>query len=442
MFRRVLVALAVSGLVGCAGGGEASPDGGPGSITRADGSTVTLPPEQGCPAGQHTTIRGRITFPNGTLPVAGALVYVAYGAAEPTHSGQCGECIDASGLAAHATTGIDGTFELVGVPAGAQMLVVEKGKFRRATPITVAQCTANTPPDQSLRLPASTAEGRIPHIAVVTGDYDRMEVVLGKLGLAQGSFEVIDDSGGGGGAALFGDMARLSTYDIVFVNCGSDIGTSVDNTEAPLWANARAFVQGGGRLYVTDLSYNLIEQTFAERIDFAGSSGDGLTATAESPQVAGVGQGISGEASVMDPSLGAWLMAAGATTNPASIHVTNNSPDFAVMDRIDGMRAKAWVEGTVESGDGYEDWGGDDYDDWEDEPAGAPAPAGGSTARRPLTVTFEHGCGRALYTSYHTVEDSWDDLGGMTSPALNGQEMILAYLVLEIGACIQEPTLF
>jgi hypothetical protein len=54
---------------------------------------------------------------------------------------------------------------------------------------------------------------------------------------------------------------------------------------------------------------------------------------------------------------------------------------------------------------------------------------------RPLTITFEAGCGRALFTSYHTVEEE-------ASRDWTAQEQILAYLVLEIGVCITEPQIF
>jgi hypothetical protein len=40
-----------------------------------------------------------------------------------------------------------------------------------------------------------------------------------------------------------------------------------------------------------------------------------------------------------------------------------------------------------------------------------------------------------LFTSYHTLESD----GGS---ALSAQEQALAYLILEIGNCVEEPALF
>ena len=55
----------------------------------------------------------------------------------------------------------------------------------------------------------------------------------------------------------------------------------------------------------------------------------------------------------------------------------------------------------------------------------------------PLTLTFEAGCGRVLFTSYHTHQHE----GEAPSRWLNAQEMILGYLAFEIGTCVEDPIL-
>lgn len=67
---------------------------------------------------------------------------------------------------------------------------------------------------------------------------------------------------------------------------------------------------------------------------------------------------------------------------------------------------KVWIEGP-----GTETWG-------------VPPPE----SKSPLTITGEYGCGRILFTAYHTVES-----GGYVG--LTPQELILMYLILEIGVC-------
>ena len=54
--------------------------------------------------------------------------------------------------------------------------------------------------------------------------------------------------------------------------------------------------------------------------------------------------------------------------------------------------------------------------------------------RRPFTVTFEPtGCGRVLYSAYHTTD--FPHLG------LVPQERVLLYLIMEIGVCTMDPIL-
>jgi hypothetical protein len=54
------------------------------------------------------------------------------------------------------------------------------------------------------------------------------------------------------------------------------------------------------------------------------------------------------------------------------------------------------------------------------------------TPKRPLTVTHEPvGCGRVLFSTYHTTDD--------THVGLVPQERVLLYLIMEIGVCTEGP---
>ena len=54
--------------------------------------------------------------------------------------------------------------------------------------------------------------------------------------------------------------------------------------------------------------------------------------------------------------------------------------------------------------------------------------------KRPLTVTYEPvGCGRVLFSTYHTTHE--------THVGLVRQERILLYLIMEIGVCKEGPIL-
>jgi hypothetical protein len=49
----------------------------------------------------------------------------------------------------------------------------------------------------------------------------------------------------------------------------------------------------------------------------------------------------------------------------------------------------------------------------------------------PATVSFENGCGRVLFSTYHTE--------GNGNAALLAQEKALLYLLLEVGVCVGQP---
>jgi hypothetical protein len=120
------------------------------------------------------------------------------------------------------------------------------------------------------------------HIAVVTGDYDRVQDVLGSIGINQNDVDLyqssffdsswVDD--------LLMDYAVLSQYDIIFLNCGlSDVdfvSRLFGNPTAV--ANLRQFVQQGGSVYASDWAYYVVEKTWPDFVDFAGDDSRGDSA--------------------------------------------------------------------------------------------------------------------------------------------------------------------
>ncbi len=404
-----------------AGGGGGTDSGFPPGVDAG-----TPPPPPTCPGGGTTSLSGTVTFPNGRLPVPGANVYIPIG--DPSsvpHVGACGSCVDMSSVVAATQTDIAGHFVLSGVPAGDENLVVEKGLFRRVTNVHVNSCTDNTPPPDATRLPSDASQGNVPRIAVITGDYDHMEDVLAKLGLAPDAFQIVPgtsdavDSGTEAASALLADPVRLSNYDIIFVDCGAAVAepTYYPALNNPAYANnLRTFVQNGGRLYVTDESYDLIEDTYPSAIDFQAGS-NGLSSTPQPADAAEVGAGTNPvNATVQDDTLASWLMQNGTLDGSGQLATQGWLDGWAVIRAVDTSHVKVWMSGNVSF---YPDTSG----------YGSP-----SSAERPLTVTFGVGCGRVLFSSYHTVEG-----GPGGGGALTGQEQALAYMVLEIGACVQDP---
>ncbi len=105
----------------------------------------------------------------------------------------------------------------------------------------------------------------------------------------------------------------------------------------------------------------------------------------------------------VDPGLAAWLAAQGQTLDTVkdawtSIEGVHATPDQDPAGMPVMETPKVWVHAD-----------GD-----------------------PATTSFKHGCGRVLYTTYHTQPTS------ESNAPLEPQALSLLYLILEIGVCVDE----
>jgi len=182
-------------------------------------------------------------------------------------------------------------------------------------------------------------------------------------------------------------------------------------------------VLSGGRLYVTDRSYDYIEQipAFSPLIDFGpGASG----AAPETPDDAYVGDdGITTEALVLDQGLAEWLRAVEAVTGDelisadGRVHIDHFLIGWSMQYAVAALDyVKVWLQGYV-TGDGL-------------------------SGDLPLTTTFDYQqCGRVLYSSYHTAgreETTFDGFPSYCSlgDRLTPQERVLEYLIMHVADCI------
>lgn len=369
------VALVAAGLVGCA----------------AEGGPVD-------PGGDEVgSIQGTVYAPNGETPVAGARVWVPAAGA-----------LARQGTVAETTTDALGRFTLQNLPAGTVNVNVAKGSWATTFTATVMANQVTNVPAAETTMPA-TGEGAL-RIAVFQGAFDHMEDVLAKLGFGEvdewgvlvPGTETFDLYSYDELASIFADLAQMQQYDLIFLDCGAD--------EDPLWndlaatvANVRAYVEGGGRLYATDLTYDYVEQAFPAAIDFVGSDGTPADEPEELSEAELGIPDIEADATVLDSNLRGWLAGRGALQGDSTVHITGFASGWAVINAV-GPGTKSWIEGSVTYG-------------WPAE-----------TEVRPLTVTFEAGDGLVLYTSYHTAEG----YEGTTPTELLPQEQVLAYLAFEL----------
>jgi hypothetical protein len=397
---------------GGAGAGTATGTGGAGTggvlgtgggVTLADGGAKP-------PAKAH--LIGKVTAPEGTIPIAGALVYLTQKTPDPIPGHAfCDHCVELTSATPYVLTQPDGSFDLPTPYLGASSLVVQKGQFRRIRPVDV-KAGDNAVPGDATRFPSKTddaAGDHIPKMAVVQGAWDAVEVTLAKLGLGTlkkgflgrpeidtASFDVL---AGQAAQSVLGNAGALGQYNIVFLPCTGDSNSEPlcndfwQAADAGVKKNLEDFVGSGGKLYVTDWSYEYVRQPFPGYLSWVGETPDiGSACTLNE---------WNGAATMKDPGLEAWMQAQGLLPFDAEKNYL----------QIEGVHP---VQGQDANGD----------------PATITPKVWVEASGRPATVSFEQKCGRVMYSTYHTEADQ----GSFTN--LLPQEKALMYILLEVGVCV------
>ena len=360
----------------------------------------------GSPLAPVGHLRGTVLAPNGKMPIAGAVLYLTATKPEPAPEKVfCDACVHLSASTPYALSDNKGAFDLLPTTLGKQYLVLQKGGFRRVREINVVKG------DAMLAAPLTTLPTRtyldvgdeVPRMTVVHGQYDEIEASLHKLGIDPAAIEIVESALIGKAATAFlTDKAKVDARHIVFLPCG-DFTQPPPNTDLSsdptIQENLRSFVDAGGRLYVTDWHYDFIANTFPGYISWNGGGSapcSGCDRTA-----------YDASAELDDPALAAWMTA-------------QSLPTFTLQRNYTTIASVNPVETT--------------------DSTGAPATvtphvwvsgAKGGAKKQPATVSFEHGCGRVLFSSYHTEPFSNE---------LTPQERALLGVLLEASVCNDSPT--
>ncbi|MFH1434842.1 MAG: hypothetical protein ABIJ56_03905 [Pseudomonadota bacterium] len=364
------------------------------------------------------------------FPVSGALIYMTKEEPTPIPEGAyCHICVTLDETVPQTFSAANGSFRIDNIPQGSWIMVVRKGEFMKISLIDVVGDTVTAVDPLNTTFPRYHAPPNdyTPKMAVALGSYDVMEDIVTKMGLCPMTAEYkwdetpcdhIDmfDNGGGGFGSDFTPFANLlrsfewmMEYHVIFVPCS---GSSTDSAlrDPVVLDNIRRYVEEGGKWYIADWSYDFVEQAFADFLDFEGNDTSIGAADTASNSFDSLGRAA-------DPDLRDWLMAIG---DPAdSINFEENWDCILTLGNVPGVDGDGnpititpytWAEGPVDS---FRDC---------------------MSGNAPLTLTFPYGCGKVLYTSYHTV----GEMGGTGRPNLLTQEKILFYLILEIGLCTDE----
>ena len=393
--------------------------------------------------------------PGEEIPIAGARISLVRERPAPIPTTvYCERCLDTTGA---ALSDAHGRFEVGTLETGDFWLVIEKGQFRLEQPVTLT-AGSRALGDVATTLPSEldVAGGKtIPRIAVAAGNYDSIQDILGKMGLGTvgtdggltstgGELDLYRNGGTDLGMAmgtltqLVGDLERLRQYHIVFIGCASTANTAALRDPQVL-RNLRNYVALGGKLYVTDWSGEWMDNVFPSPVTLGASTTGGRTDTPASaydaatdtwdPTQFGDADGDfyavpDGEA--IDPELRDWLDGQIGPRDDAGGDVGPIDPTaFRVFDNWN------WIASTSPIQVGFDPQGQPVFDEPHAWVVGSGAPGAGP-GKRALTVTFHPpGCGRVLFSTYHTAPG--------THRGLLPQERVLLFLILELGVCNTNP---
>lgn len=393
-----------------------------------------------CPAGAETTVSGVVLAPNGTLPLAGATVYVANGAAPDLHLGASCEACSAflpERPIAIATSGADGKFVLRGVPIGTDIpVVIQIGKWRRKVTVPkVEPCVDHPLPSEGTRLPKNRTEGDMPRIALTTGACDDVGCLLPKLGIDPGEIGVSSDGdakrihvyrgamlpadaprGAAPSSTLWSSEASLSAYDMLLLSC--ECGERLENKGAAANEAMTRYLDGGGRIFTTDYMYTWYRDTpsieLRRAISVLGGGHDG----GHPVMVKG---GDLGGRPLLD-----WLQA----TSSASPALTEGQIElesvFDNLGSVDSSRARVWASSS--------------------RPSAPSSPNGPRivSVDFPIAQKPANRCGRAVHIDAHVNQPADGDRVGPDYPAscattMNAGEATLAFFLFHLADCILPP---
>lgn len=402
------------------------------------------------------------------LPVAHPIVYWEFPANRPAPLERGATC-DCGYPPTAARGEADGTFTLRNIPAGPVWLVVQKGGFRRITEVVVRAGMLTQVDEIATELPVRQAPDlgeEVPRIAIGTGRFDPIEDVFAKLRLGPiapdfhfdyAAWEAdpaawgldlylyqppreVEDNGLTLDAppflALLQEPEALYDYDFLFGPCADGTDYAAAMTSPVIRGNLLQYVNNGGKLYATDYSYLLVEQTFPEYIDFgAPENGDGNADghIGDPRYMQTASQGTLRYASqnrASPPELRAWLEALGVSAQ-GFVETEGNWVNLRGVGTVeqccrDGQRVPVTPDVVMTGPNGVDPLVGNfgpSHATWgEAEAAGA---------NYPHTLRFSLGCGQVMYSTYHTVEEA--------RAVLSPQELVLLYLILEIGECNLDP---
>ena len=310
-------------------------------------------------------IAGRVCDPTGYTWLEGATVFV--------------NLYDEEGWLTEvkmAVTDEDGWWSLSELPTGtAHEVMIQKGTEVIETHTVDIRAGRTTKIDEPACLDPSNLD-----IAVISGNYDDFDQVLDHMGIS--TYDVIDGLDQTQLEDFLLNPEAMAEYDLLFFNGGSleegifyDTEGTGTTIPAEVQANLRAFVEAGGSVYASDWAYDVIVQTWPDRLDFLGAEG--------TPNSAQLGASQSVNARVANYAMGEFL-----ELDSDYVPVVYDLPVWPPLVQV-GSTTSTHLVADVE----YKENGVTLYQ-----------------AASPLLVSFNGGGGRVVFSSFRLVANDNEEM--------------------------------
>ncbi|HEY4016673.1 MAG TPA: hypothetical protein VGM06_25230 [Polyangiaceae bacterium] len=470
---------------GDGGGTDGTSSGGNGSggVVIGDGPTNTNIAQETSKDGRVstaacsgiTTISGKVFDPAGNNPVYNVAVWVPYDTPKPMPAGltcNCSELYTGGFVGSYALTDATGTFKISPAPAakggGSVPLVMQIGKWRSQTNVTVSCGTDNTIPDGTLRLPsrlpttpaaatdpAGAVTGDLPSIAVSTGGADTLECLMTRMGVSENEYV--------GGASttqrihifqgwpdtapamptspisyqsLWDTAADLSPYDAVLLSCEAQ-PTTMPNVQALF-----DYATSGGRVFASHYHYQwFLGQPWPNLATFYTSNANQL----ENPTLGTIPSTLpNGRPFPGAVAMKTWLGTVGALTPTGELSI---------------VQARHNVDILPNSGEVGTPWMYFDPANSTFAPGATVDPVSASSvlyfSYDTMAQQGEGSCGRIVYSDLHVGGNSGDYGESMNAsgPPANGvtpsgcnanvplsnQEKALEFMLFDLTSCLAPP---
>jgi hypothetical protein len=383
--------------------------------------------ESGTTSLRGTAVTAALVNPH---PLPGARVYIpnlAQGKALPPLPSEpaCEQCRppDPDLVVASTVTGADGSFTLDKAPAGNGIpLVVELGRWRRLITVDIQPCVDNAVPAGLVRLPRNQAEGDIPLTAIATGDSDRLQCLLRKMGISDSEFTNPTSNGRfhfyrANGARIDANTPDVSElvgtvsgggawhrYAQVLLACTGLEALENEDIRGNLYYYLGFW---GGRVLATHFAYSWL---------YPDTLGDIGTWTRGAPAPSSPLTAAINTTHARGADFAKWLEHIGALSSkaPPQIAITAPAADLGALTA--GGHAQAWISSDT------------------------PATTQLFSIEGEPSLPPEQRCGRLVFSDFHmpatstsasTFPAECDGDSGMTP-----QESALEFMLFEMAACI------